>query len=93
MAQQQESATKAHSPNLETVIMVEKEIARKLEFDSRHQLWRSLPKQVQYQTFKTILAYLEISNKILIDKKGTVIWIFTDNPKLEQLHKVSKKLR
>ncbi len=89
---QQESA-KTHSPNLETIIMVEKEITRKQVFDSRHQLWRSLPKQVQYQTFKTILSYLEDSNKIMIDKKGSVIWIFTDNPKLKQLHKVSKKLR
>jgi hypothetical protein len=85
--------SKNHSPNLETVLMVEKTISKKGEFDSRHKLWRSLPKQVQYQTFKTILTYLENSNKIMLDKKGAVIWIFTDSPKLEQLHKISTRLR
>ncbi len=73
--------------------MVERLVAKEHEFASRHQLWRALPKQVQYQTFKGILEYLEDSNKIMVDKKGSVTWIFTDNPKLENLHRVSKRLR
>ena len=85
--------TRSHSPNLDTILMVEELISKKCEFASRHQLWRALPRQVQYPTFRKILEYLEESNKIMIDKKGTVTWIFTDNPKLERLHRISKRLR
>lgn len=89
----QEISSKGHSPNLETVMMVEEQIRKKGRFDSRHKLWKSLPKQVQYPTFKTILSYLEDSNKIMLDKNDQVVWIFTDSAKLERMHKVSKRLR
>ena len=85
--------TASHSPNLDTVLMVERLVSKRREFASRHQLWRALPRQVQYQTFKKIIEYLEDSNKIMVDKKGSVTWIFTDNPKLEELHRASKRLR
>lgn len=48
--------------------------------------------QVQYPTFKTVLDYLEKSNKIMYDKDGTIIWIFVDNPKLKRLKETSKSL-
>jgi len=73
--------------------MVEKQIRKRRRFDSRHKLWKSLPKQIQYPTFKIILSYLEDSNKIMLDKQDQVVWIFTDNAKLERMHKVSKRLR
>jgi len=82
-----------HMPRLDTIKMVEKIISDKKEFSSKNKLWRNLPKQVQYPTFLTILNYLEKSNKIMYDKKGTILWIFADNPKLKKLHEKAVVLR
>ena len=85
--------TSSHMPRLDTIQMVEDIISGKKEFSSKNRLWRILPKQVQYKTFTTILNYLEKSNKIMYDKKGSILWIFADNPKLKKLHKKSTVLR
>ena len=82
-----------HMPRLDTIQMVEEIISGKKEFSSKNRLWRTLPKQVQYKTFTTILNYLEKSNKIMYDKKGSILWIFADNPKLKKLHRESTVLR
>ena len=87
------SRTPSHMPRLDTIEMVEEMISKNKEFSSKNKLWRSLPKQVQYKTFVTILEYLEKSNKIMYDKKGSVLWIFVDNPKLKKLHRESTILR
>ncbi|MGB9003547.1 MAG: hypothetical protein WCC52_07065 [Nitrosotalea sp.] len=87
------SKTISHMPRLDTIEMVEKIIAGQKEFSSKNKLWRALPKQVQYKTFTTILNYLEKSNKIMYDKKGVILWIFADNPKLKRLHRQSTVLR
>ncbi len=87
------SSTTSHMPRLDTIEMVEDMISKKKEFSSKNKLWRSLPKQVQYKTFVTILEYLEKSNKIMYDKKGSILWIFVDNPKLKKLHRESTILR
>ncbi len=87
------SRTTSHMPRLDTIEMVEDIISDKKEFSSKNRLWRALPKQVQYKTFTTILDYLEKSNKIMYDKKGAILWIFADNPKLKKLHMKSKVLR
>lgn len=87
------STTVSHMPRLNTIEMVENMISQKKEFSSKNKLWRSLPKQVQYKTFVTILEYLEKSNKIMYDKKGSILWIFADNPKLKKLHRESTTLR
>lgn len=89
----QSSRTMSHMPRLDTIEMVEDMISKQKEFSSKNRLWRSLPKQVQYKTFTTILDYLERSNKIMFDKKGTILWIFVDNPKLKKLHRQSTMLR
>jgi len=39
--------------------MVEKAIQDSKDYPTRMQLWESLPKKMQYQTFKLILDYLE----------------------------------
>ncbi|MGQ0795419.1 MAG: DUF6602 domain-containing protein [Nitrosopumilaceae archaeon] len=65
----------------------------KKAFSSKNQLWRKLPKQVQYPTFKKILDYLESSNKIMYDKDGAIVWIFADNSKLRKLLRESTRLR
>jgi len=89
----QSSRTMSHMPRLDTIEMVEDMISEQKEFSSKNRLWRSLPKQVQYKTFTTILDYLEKSNKIMYDKEGTILWIFVDNPKLKKLHRQSTVLK
>jgi len=65
-----------HSPTLESVIMVEKIIQKYSQKCGKYQLWKKLPKKMMYQTFQTILDYLENSGKIFIDKDGCIIWTY-----------------
>lgn len=80
-----------HEPKLDTILMVERAIKEAKKYPSRMELWRSLPKKIQYQTFKRILEYLESSNKIMFNNRE-IIWIFPDNPKLKKLLETSVKL-
>jgi hypothetical protein len=80
-----------HEPNLQTILMVENAIKTSGTYPTKKQLWKSLPKQIQYQTFNRILQYLESSNKIAFNTKK-IIWIFPDNPKLKQLLETSTQL-
>ena len=84
---------KGHSPNLDTILMVEKIMLKKHEFASKNKLRLSLPKQLQYKTLNTILDYLESSNKIAYDKDGSVFWIFGQGLQFEKLEKESIKLK
>ena len=86
-------STITHMPRLDTIEMVEKVVRKEKTFSSKNQLWRKLPKQVQYPTFKKILDYLESSNKIMYDKDGAIVWIFADNPKLKKLQRETTRLR
>lgn len=81
-----------HEPQLDTILMVEKAIKDAVEYPSRMELWRSLPRKIQYQTFKRILEYLEASNKIVFNK-GRIVWVAADNPKLKTLLEESVKIR
>lgn len=80
-------------PTLGTIQMVESAIKAAKEYPSKYQLWRSLQKGMHYQTLDTVLQYLKASNKIMLDKDGTIIWIFADNPKQKKLLKESTRLR
>jgi len=83
---------KLHSPTLESVLMVEKTIQKHSQECGKYQLWKKLPKKMMYQTFQTILDYLEKSGKIMIDKDGCIIW--TWNPeRIRQLVKEGLILR
>lgn len=73
-----------HYPKLDSILMVEKAIQDSPDYPTRTELWKSLPKQMQYQTFKLILEYLENSNKIMFEK-DKIIWIFSNSKKLNQL--------
>ena len=73
-----------HYPKLDSILMVEKAIQESEDYPTRMVLWRSLPKQMQYQTFKLILEYLESSNKIMFEN-DKIIWIFANNKKLNNL--------
>lgn len=46
---------------------------------------RDLPHQVEYRTLVKILQYLEASEKIVFAEDGSIVWVFTDNPKLLKL--------
>jgi len=73
-----------HEPQLNTILMVEKAIKEAKTYPTRKELWNSLPRKVQYQTFKRILEYLESSNKIIFNSRK-ILWVFPDNPKLAKL--------
>ncbi len=86
------SKTVLHEPTLRTVMMVEKAIKDSGTYLTRKELWKGLPKQIQYQTLCRILEYLESSNKIMFDGRR-IIWIAADNPKLKKLLDESAVLR
>ncbi|MDD3264180.1 MAG: hypothetical protein PHT94_04785 [Candidatus Nanoarchaeia archaeon] len=72
-----------HSPTLNTVIMVE-EVLKQSENSviTIAELKKKLPKQVNHNVLKTILIYLEVSNKIAVSISG-ITWIFNTNLKLQ----------
>jgi hypothetical protein len=80
-----------HEPKLDTILMVEKAIIDAKEYPTRTELWKSLPKKMQYQTFKRILDYLEASGKISFDR-ARIIYTGVNNPKLEALIKSSVRI-
>jgi hypothetical protein len=70
---------KKHSPNLDTIEMIEQIIEQNHNFRTLTELYNALPRGVQHATFKRVLDYLEKSNKIAYDKNGAVFWIFARN--------------
>ena len=81
-----------HEPKLDTVLMVEKSILDAEEYPTRIQLWKNLPRKMQYQTFKRILDYLEASGKITFNSK-TIIYTGINNEKLKALMDSSVRVR
>ncbi len=85
---------KLHSPNLDTIQMIEQTIEKNHDFRTVTELYNVLPRGVQHATFKKVLVYLEESNKIAYDKNGAVFWIFARNkPGLINLEKNSISLK
>ena len=81
-----------HEPKLDTILMVEKAIIDAKEYPTRTQLWKSLPRKIQYQTFKRVIDYLEASGKIAFND-GTILYVGVNNEKLRALIKSSVKIR
>jgi len=80
-----------HSPTLNTVLMVEKALKDcGKSVITVAELKRKLPKQVNHNTLKVILGYLEESNKIAFSVKG-ITWIHNTNPALRKA--IAKGLR
>jgi len=77
----------ARSPTLETVLMVERMIENYSGEFTKTELWKRLPKKVMWQTYSTILDYLQDINKIAIDRIGKIGYIW--NPELAK--KLSKR--
>jgi hypothetical protein len=67
----------ARSPTLETVLMVERFIEKNSGEFNRTELWKRLPKKVMWQTYIIILEYLQSINKIVIDSRGIIGYIWS----------------
>lgn len=73
-----------HSPTLNTVLMVESTLKNMNEsVITIAELKRRLPRQVNHNTLKIILEYLELSNKIIVTMRG-ITWIHNPNPNLQK---------
>lgn len=70
----------SRSPTLGTVLMVERTIEKYSGEFNKTEIWKKLPKKVMWQTYLTVLDYLESINKIAFDRNGTLGYIW--NPKL-----------
>jgi hypothetical protein len=79
------------SPTLKTIRMVEKAIK---DADNSlvkiSGLKRALPKQVNHNTLKSVLEYLEESNKIAVGLKG-ICWIYNPSKKMQETLRNSYK--
>ena len=81
-----------HEPRLDTVLMIEKAILDAEEYPTRTKLWKSLPRKIQYQTFKRVIDYLEASGKITFND-NTILYVGVNNEKLRALIESSVKTR
>jgi hypothetical protein len=72
--------TTAHSPQLDTILMVEAFIKEHSGEYKKRALWENLPRKMMYQTYSVIIGYLLDSGKIAADKDGKICWIY--NPEL-----------
>ena len=67
----------AHSPRLDTVLLVEETIRKSPKDLTRTGLYHVLEGRVMYQTLKLILNYHENSNKVTFSG-NRIVWIFTN---------------
>lgn len=77
------------SPRLETVIMVEEFIKENTGEYKKTELFHKLPKKMMWGTFNVILKYLWDNNKIGIDKRSYIIYIWS--PEAGKLFKHRKR--
>lgn len=81
-----------HSPNLETIRMVENAIRKSKNYPTKKALWESLPRKTQYPTFNRVIDYLLESNKIILNLRE-IVWVFPDNPILKRALAKSIRVR
>ena len=84
---------KGHSPNLETIKMVEVFIEEHSGEFHKTGVWKNLPKQVEYPTFNKIIDYLLESVKIAVDIKGKICWIHNPDLVRRYLGRADLKVR
>lgn len=75
------------SPRLETVIMVEKFIKEHSGDFKKTELFNKLPRKMMWGTFNVILKYLYDNNKIGIDRKRFVVYIWSPEAAKLFIHK------
>lgn len=64
------------NPTLESILMVERAIKKYSGEYTVYQLWKRLPRKITYQAYKIVIAYLINSNKITLDSKKVLVWIW-----------------
>ncbi len=74
-------------PRLDTVLMIEEAIRKAGGDHSVRQLWQKLPKKVMWQTYLTVLDYLEYTNCILVTPDAHPIWTKLEGKMLERYKK------
>ena len=72
-----------YNPRINTIIMVEQTLQEADSIITIAELKKKLPKQVNHNTLKAILEYLEEHNKIAVSIKG-ITWIYNTNKRLRQ---------
>jgi len=65
-----------YNPTLKNILKVERLLAEYKEFDSKADLAKKLDVTMRPPVLNVILRYLEKSNKILLDKDGSIVWIY-----------------
>jgi len=78
------------APRLDTVFMVEEFIEKNNGVYNQIEIFKNLPKKMMWRTFKIVITYLENLNKIIINKDGTITWIW--NPVLVKKYLNKKSL-
>jgi len=73
----EEKSIFARSPTLETVLMIERTIEKYSGEFNRTELWKKLPKKVMWQTYLVVLDYLQSINKVAIDSRGVIGYIWS----------------
>lgn len=66
-------------------MMIEKGILDHEISPTRMELWKSLPKGVQYQTFQRVIRYLEDHGTVAINDDGRIYYTGVNNEKLRLL--------
>ena len=69
--------TIARSPTLDTVLMVERTIDKHSGEFNRTEIWKKLPKKVMWQTYLIVIDYLQSINKIALDSRGVIGYIWS----------------
>lgn len=66
--------TQRFNPTLRSITIIEKLIYENKEFQTKDQLYKKLPKGMQYPMFNFILELLEKENKIMVDEDNSIFW-------------------
>ncbi len=80
-----------YNPTLKNILKIEQILAKHKEFDSKAQLVKKLDVSMRPPVLNVILKYLERSNKILLDKDGSIVWIYA-SPKAKRSWERAVKL-
>jgi len=92
MTQFLEHPKPVHSPTLDTVQMVEDIIREAKEVVSIAEVKRRLPRKVNHNTLKVILAYLQKSGKIEFTPDG-IVWIFMPKEDVAEILSKGRRIR
>jgi replication initiation and membrane attachment protein DnaB len=68
-----------YNPTLKNILRVEQVLSENKEFESKAQMVKKLDITMRPPVLNVILQYLEESGKILLDKDGSIVWIYASD--------------